>query len=860
MASLEAEADFRRRVRDELGVQLTESELRTLFSRYCQQAAVHAGVSSTVNSVVGEIDRQNLASDLVGGMHKSRTARFELQARDSGAATRDFDDIVSRIADAIKKRAMRMTGDSLNYKAFMLLTENRSPTISKIQLKAACQYRLNLSVSDEMMDALFDRLDSDNSGLIKAKFFIDEVLGSLRRSEAGKYVFEIKDMHSRQLASTPRLKYSEQGKVIVHNSDARVSYDQKMTGVIAPPEELCKPGMTVEDLEKLIRDKLVDRTHTNVYHAAKKEFGDLKSSANERTEITLDQLRFTILKRFQLMIPESLIVKFFAKHDKYKRGFISLPQLVEGVVTAHAVNEPIIDEHPVVVSNPYSVGKNKSDQAPEQPTELLKFLAFLRHQIRKLTNREGRAPTMLLAGCNRMSVEQACEYLQKRLRVKAEPVFMRQVQSIYNNQGLLDMRRLMRDAMSIQDGGLLGVDQSLVHGGIVTVDTVPASLQGKRCNPQQVEQMLLDKLFERMKNDHPLSNLHKVFLAAGDTRTVDKKGLRHVFATYDIILHEDDLDAFVATHDRGDGKIDIREFCTRLMSQSTKHKNALLPKDKRELDLQFHFAKAITGVTGHRRAIQGLSGPSGTMFEGDVVEKVFGAYENAGEVKKESAVSAAIAASTAPRPSTASAAVPYPNTFHQTYNASNFLSMGTMTDFSDSADFYGSSRRPSTAPDKSAMLQRKQQRPTTSSGGHSSKTAVAQKSSMDVDPSLLTIRISGGNAPSPSRPTTAPPTHARILSPSQVRSPKSRFVYTGQPRSEGISCYEGLLRKRHKASLHRLTTQHQEYGSFVHELNRILKFQTKMQLKYRDEMSRVRKEEREPARSRARSRSRSPRG
>jgi Ca2+-binding EF-hand superfamily protein len=795
---------------------------------------------------------EKLANDLVGGMHKSRTARFELQARDSGAATRDFDDIVFRIAEAIKKRAMRMTGDSLNYKAFMLLTENRSPTISKAQLKTACQWRLNLSVSDEMVDAVFERLDDEKSGLVKAKLLIEEVLGSLRRSEAGKYVFEIKDTYSRALASTPRLKYSEQGKVMAHNSDARVSYDQKMTGVIAPPEELCKPGMTVEDLEKLIRDKLVDRTHTNIYHAAKKDFGDMKSSANERTEITLDQLRFTILKRFQLMIPESLLVKFFAKHDKRNRGFISLPQLVEGVVTAHAVNEPIIDEHPVVASNPYRVGKHKSEDAPpEQPTELLKFLAFLRHQIRKLTNREGRAPTMLLAGCNRMSVEQSCEYLQKRLRVKVEPVFMRKLQSTYNNQGLLDMRRLMRDAMSIQDGGLLGVDQSLVHGGIVTVDTVPASLQGKRCNPQQVEQMLLDKLHERMTNDHPLSNLHKVFLAAGDTRTVDKKGLRQVFVTYDIILHEEDLDAFVAKHDRGDGKIDIREFCTRLMSQSTKHKNALLPKDKRELDLQFHFAKAITGVTGHRRAIQGLTGPSGTMFEGDVVEKVFGAYENAGEVKKESAVSAAIAAATAPRPSTASASVPHP--FHQTYDASNSSSMGTMTDFSDSAEFYGSLQRPSTAPDKSAMLQRNQQRPTT--GGHTSKTAAAaaQRSSMAADPSLLTFRISGGNAPSPSRPTTAPPTHARILSPSQVRSPKSRFVYTGQPRSDGISCYEGLLRKRHKASLHRLTTQQQEYGSFVHELNRILKFQTKMQLKFRDEM----RKERESAR---RSRSRSPRG
>ena len=125
---------------------------------------------------------------------------------------------------------------------------------------------------------------------------------------------------------------------------------------------------------------------------------------------------------------------------------------------------------------------------------------------------------------------------------------------------------------------------------------------------------------------------------------------------------------------------------------------------------------------------------------------------------------------------------------------------------------------------------------------------------MAADPSLLTFRISGGNAPSPSRPTTAPPIHARILSPSQVRSPKSRFVYTGQPRSDGISCYEGLLRKRHKASLHRLTTQQQEYGSFVHELNRILKFQTKMQLKFRDEMRKERETEGR------RSRSRSPRG
>ena len=879
MSNSDQEKDFRRRVREELGLQLTEHELRLLFTKWCAQQqqqpqqsssssgqAIGGGGGGQLTSSVGLINEGVMSRDLVEGMRKSQAARFELQSFDSGHQSMTFDEIVRKMASAFTKREKRISGDNLNYKAYLLLTEGRATTMSRSQLASAAQYRLNLTLLEENIETIFRKLDPNNTGLIKAKHLIDLMLEAKRTDEAGKYEFEIKDHHSRNLSSKSRLKTSAHGQFLINNADARSTYDHHFVGVSAPPEELCPPGMTVTDLEKVLKDKISDRTHkaASIYQTIRSLFGDMRSSLENKTEITYDQLKFTLLKKFQLLVPESLLVRFFQKYDPSGLGYIGISAFVQGVIKSHEVNDPLIDEHPLVVSSSYrpSVGGEASAIATTnsagQPTQLLDFLAFVRKQIRIVTNEEGRAPTYLLSGCNRMTVEQAVEYFHKKIRIRVEREFMEKLQSsIYNANGLVDMRRLMKDAMSIQDGGVLGADQSLVKGGVVTVDRLPKSLQGQSRSPQVVVDMLLEKLFERMRNDHPLSNLHKVFLAAGDTRTVDKNGIRQVLSKYDIILSEEDLDSFMQAHERGDGKIDVRAFVTRIMSQETKHKNALLPKDSKDLELQFHLSKALTRVTGQRRVVQGLTGPSGTVFQGNAVEKVFQEFDDGDGNPSSSTQSLRT-----PRPpATASpTAAASPRSLAEDRRTVPYVPFAS-TGFGATARFAAATAATAAADDDnnndmgnslfsslnnfSGLTSPALKRPSTAPAGPPRRTfeRTSQTSTTDrFDPAATVIQISS----SPSRPKTAAPTHARgggsgsstgSLSPRDMRSPRTKYVYTGQPRKGGIGCYEALLRKRMKTQKES-TREQQSYGLFVKQLSRMIKMQQKQQQLFENEVKR----------------------
>ena len=93
---------------------------------------------------------------------------------------------------------------------------------------------------------------------------------------------------------------------------------------------------------------------------------------------------------------------------------------------------------------------------------------------------------------------------------------------------------------------------------------------------------------------------------------------------------------------------------------------------------------------------------------------------------------------------------------------------------------------------------------------------------------------------SPTRPNTAAPSRssprAGGLSPRDMRSATPKYVYTGQPRTKGIGCFEVLLRKRMKNN--GITRVAQEYGLFVKQLSRIVKSQKNMEKKYQEELKR----------------------
>ena len=66
---------------------------------------------------------------------------------------------------------------------------------------------------------------------------------------------------------------------------------------------------------------------------------------------------------------------------------------------------------------------------------------------------------------------------------------------------------------------------------------MPTSLRGLKQDPSFIEESLRQKIAERLKNDHPLSNLHKLFKTSHTSenpRLVDRNGLREVLMKFDI--------------------------------------------------------------------------------------------------------------------------------------------------------------------------------------------------------------------------------------------------------------------------------------------------------------------------------------
>ena len=64
MSGSDQEQDFRRRVRKELGLQLTENELRLLYSKWCDQNQT-GQQDGAMTSTVGKIDEAGMTRELL---------------------------------------------------------------------------------------------------------------------------------------------------------------------------------------------------------------------------------------------------------------------------------------------------------------------------------------------------------------------------------------------------------------------------------------------------------------------------------------------------------------------------------------------------------------------------------------------------------------------------------------------------------------------------------------------------------------------------------------------------------------------------------------------------------------------------
>ena len=147
-----------------------------------------------------------------------------------------------------------------------------------------------------------------------------------------------------------------------------------------------------------------------------------------------------------------------------------------------------------------------------------------------------------------------------------------------------------------------------MNGCTVTVDAMPVSLKGVRFTPTDIESQLRQKIGERLKNDHPLSNIHKIFkveiIESGihsghDERLVTRKGLRSVLCKFDILPCDEDFETFFSKHHiRGDGLIEIRKFLTYLLPADNHNLNPFSPKEAVDFEAQCNLAKVLCSMSG----------------------------------------------------------------------------------------------------------------------------------------------------------------------------------------------------------------------------------------------------------------------
>ena len=481
--------------------------------------------------------------------------------------------------------------------AFFLLSEPRSNDITRLQLKKNLQTRLLISLSDEQIDNIFKKYDVKQTGYINTRLFVMDLFNADHK--ASDLSLSVEGSH------TANASKARAGAIEV----ARVSYDRIFTGLRQPPNHpsLDAPNMQLRDLEKKIRDKIVERSSMkcNYVLTLRRCFGDSRNIHDAKDEgISRDQMRYTLWEKFQIPATENHIDMLFAKYDRSGLGRIPLQNFVAGIIREHEANEPLID-------NPIDETRDAVGQRPSE----VSCVVFFRSKLLERMHREGRTPHDLLHGTGRMSKEALSQFMLRKLRCSPSDKFLDEVAKLYapsfaSSGGLIDVRRLIYDAMSFNDGGRRTTPDRTVFGGQFTsLQELPSCVRGTHYSPAQIEDMLRYKCSERIKHKSPLSHLQRLFRQeSGHENLITRASLRKILSTFDVLVRPDDFDEFYKKHDRGDGFIDLQTFLGRLFPPANASDNPFNPKEPSVLQQHIKVAQQLGAITGKYRVMSSLTG------------------------------------------------------------------------------------------------------------------------------------------------------------------------------------------------------------------------------------------------------------
>lgn len=529
-----------------------------------------------------------------------------------------FETIIGHIRKGIVDKIHSMPKEDVLQNAFRLLSENRSPFLTPKQLKSACLYRLNVSLTDNQVATIFEYVAPAGNGIMRTKDLINLII----KEAYGDYKVTIETT-----GSPPKEVIPHTGKKsYVLNQSARVSYDHKFTGLVPPEKETAIYVPALRDLEIKIFDKISERTlpGANMYQQLVHSFSEGRDKT-ERHGISRDQMRFTLWKIFQLNVSNEVIEKLFTRYDKEKTGFILMERFCDGIMATGVQNAPLLEDPAAASDAKMRLKRKDSDSsigAQLAPEDLADFLRVIRRSLRDKINRESRAPHYLINSVERMTKDQAMQYFVQKFAVNVDDKLLNELHKLYNMKGLFNMKLFLRDAMAVPDQGKLGKDPNLLAGGTVTADEQPTSLRGIPMSPSTIENTLANKISERLKIDQPMSSVHKIFKVSdtdGDVRYVNRTIMRNVLSKFDILPSDADFECFFRKNlKRSDGLIEVRPFLIALLTAGDNVLNPFLPKDPEEFTAQCSLAQVLSSMTGQmRRQVSGLTGPSYTRMVAD---------------------------------------------------------------------------------------------------------------------------------------------------------------------------------------------------------------------------------------------------
>lgn len=167
-------------------------------------------------------------------------------------------------------------------------------------------------------------------------------------------------------------------------------------------------------------------------------------------------MKYTIWKKLMIYATTSLIETLFKKYDPYNTGYVDLNNFADGVIAKTIKYKPLVEE----TGNKFAM-KIKNGDAQTRFGQvynplLVSFLEHMRSKIKQYINNTSCSPAYLSNATNRMNSTQAKKFLEDNFKVVVGENVMKEIINEYDDNGLLDMRRLLKDAMIVDMNGKLG--------------------------------------------------------------------------------------------------------------------------------------------------------------------------------------------------------------------------------------------------------------------------------------------------------------------------------------------------------------------------------------------------------------------